>query len=344
MANLDKASRELFKRKPDEYFQSLDALHEHCRQEREASSDLWRPPQLLAPLVEHGTVSVALETGPPARLNDWSFSQLCRMAGINRETINRLTPETASLALRETLPQAEKPSQILVANDTVRSVHGVAYTRLWNAELLDVVRDAAPEFQLPRQGYNGATGLYCGEQDLFCFLIDPNGWIEIGGQEYAPGFFVWNSEVGRRSLGIQTFWYQKICANHIVWDATEVIEFTRKHTANVRDGLDEIRRLIGMLVERRDARRDGFARVIENAQTLKLGNDEEEVAKVLAKHDIPKRLAGAAIEVARISNPETRYTLAALVDSMTRFSQAYTFAGERTEIDYRVSSLLALAV
>lgn len=343
MANLDKASRELFRRKPDEFFQSLDELHQHCRSEREASSDLWRPPQLLSPHVENGTVSVVLETGPPARLNDWSFSQLCRMSGINRETINRLTPETASIALRETLPQAEKPSQILIANDTVRSVHGVAYTRLWNAELLDVVRESAPEFQQPRKGYNGATGLYCGEQDLFCFLIDPNGWIDIGGQEYAPGFFVWNSEVGRRSLGIQTFWYQKICANHIVWDATDVIEFTRKHTANVRDGLNEIRRLIETLVKRRDARRDGFARVMEKARTIKLGNDRDEVEKVLDKFDVPKRISGAALEVARLSNPETRYTLSAILDSLTRFSQGTWFAGERTEMDVRISALLALA-
>ena len=50
-----------------------------------------------------------------------------------------------------------------------------------------------------------------GEQDMFCFMIDPTGWIEIEGENFAPGFFVWNSEVGRRSLGIQTFWFQAIC-------------------------------------------------------------------------------------------------------------------------------------
>ena len=115
--------------------------------------------------------------------------------------------------------------------------------------------------------FNGATGLYCGEQDLFAFMIDPNGWIEIGGEEFAPGFFVWNSEVGRRSLGIQAFWYQRICMNHIVWDATDVIEFTRKHTASVQEGLGEIRRIIAQLVERRDVRRDGFHRVVTRAMS-----------------------------------------------------------------------------
>ena len=52
--------------------------------------------------------------------------------------------------------------------------------------------------------------------------------------------------MGKRSLGIQTFWMQAVCANHLVWDATDVIEWKRKHTANVRDGLGEIRRIQGM--------------------------------------------------------------------------------------------------
>ena len=70
-------------------------------------------------------------------------------------------------------------------------------------------------------------------------MIDPTGWAEIDGQAFAPGFFVWNSEVGKRSLGIQTFWFQKVCQNHIVWDATEVVDFSRKHTANVRERDDQ---------------------------------------------------------------------------------------------------------
>jgi|GEM_PF-3272636 hypothetical protein len=41
-------------------------------------------------------------------------------------------------------------------------------------------------------------------QDMFAFLIDPTGWTEIEGQAFAPGLFVWNSEAGRRCLGIQT--------------------------------------------------------------------------------------------------------------------------------------------
>ena len=92
--------------------------------------------------------------------------------------------------------------QILTTGPSIRSIHGTAYSRLWNSELLETVAECAGEFSPPQTAMTGATGLYCGEQDLFCFLIDPAGWIEIGEEAFAPGFFVWNSEVGRRSLGI----------------------------------------------------------------------------------------------------------------------------------------------
>ena len=95
----------------------------------------------------------------------------------------------------------------------------------------------AVDFQPPQKGMNGATGLYCGEQDMFCLIIDPAGWTEIDGEAVAPGFFLWNSEVGRRSIGIQTFWFQVVCQNHIVWDVVDGAEFTRKHIANVHESL-----------------------------------------------------------------------------------------------------------
>jgi hypothetical protein len=103
---------------------------------------------------------------------------------------------------------------LLVQDSNVRSIHGTAYTRLWDADLVMTIREFAVDFQPPQKGVGGGTGLYAGEQDMFCFLIDPAGWCEIAGEPFAPGFFVWNSEVGRRSLGIETFWFQAVCANH----------------------------------------------------------------------------------------------------------------------------------
>ncbi len=156
-------------------------------------------------------------------MNDWSFGQLCRLSGIARDTVNRLTRTTATRGSPRRAAGAEAPTTVHPGGN-LRSIHAASYTRLHNADLLDVAKEVAGDFEPPPKGINGATGLYGGEQDMFCFLIDPAGWTEIDGEAFAPGFFLWNSEVGCRSVGIQTFWFQAICRNHIVWDAVEVIE------------------------------------------------------------------------------------------------------------------------
>ncbi len=47
MQNLTRASRELFRRTPDETFPSLSALVSHCRDQREQGEDHWIPPMAL---------------------------------------------------------------------------------------------------------------------------------------------------------------------------------------------------------------------------------------------------------------------------------------------------------
>ena len=259
-----------------------------------------------------------------------------------KDTINRLSWKTASKVLEETLPFSHKPVQLLSTGDQLRSIHGVGYTRLWNAELLDLVQEFASDFTPPQKAMDGtSTGLYCGEQDMFAFLIDPLGWAEIDGEAFAPGFFLWNSEVGRRTMGVQTFWFQRVCQNHIVWDAVEIVEFTRKHTANVREGLSSIRRIIEGLVAKRDSRRDGFVNVMRRAMVERLGENSDEVTKELVKHDIPKHLIRDALEIARTQGG---FTIFSLVDALTRLSQQAKHAGDRAELDLRIGQLISLAL
>ncbi len=101
---------------------------------------------------------------------------------------------------------------------------------------------------------------------------------------------------------MQTFWFQAVCQNHIVWDAVEVVDFSRKHTANVYESVAEIRGIIARLVETRDERRDGFVQVVKKAMETRLGSSSDEVLKVLAKQGITRTLAKEALEVARTGN------------------------------------------
>lgn len=341
MSNLTRAHFELFRRTPDECFSSLRDLGEHCRGQRDRSFDRWHLPQAIRarPLA---TNSLAVEAGTDGAftMNAWSFGQLCQLAKVSKDTVNRLSPETAARVFEETLPTGKKPLQLLTEGDTVRSVHGTAYTRLHNADLVAILHEFATDFGPPQRASTGGTGLYCGEEDMFCFLIDPLGWVEIDGEAFAPGFFLWNSEVGKRSLGIETFWFQAVCQNHIVWDAVEVVEFARKHTANVHESLSEIRRIIERLVQKRDERKDGFAKVVRKAMETRLGDDAEEVADVLAKAGVSQVLRKQALDLAR---EQGRFTIFSLVDALTRLSGAFKNAGDRTEADQKAGRLLQLA-
>jgi hypothetical protein len=338
---LKRAHDELFRRAPDECFPSFDALARHCQEEKEKSLDRWHPPPALRPRPE-GPGELLLDVGTDGAfaMNDWSFGQLCGLARVSKETPNRLSAETADRVLEETLPHGKKALQLLTKGDTIRSVLGVGCTRLHNADLLTMLREFATDFTPPQKAAQGGTGLYCGEQDMFVFMIDPTGWAEIEDQAFAPGFFIWNSEVGKRSIGVETFWFRAVCANHLVWDAVEVVEFSRKHTAKVHEAFGEMRRLIETLVQKRDERRDGFVRVMKKAMETRLGDNAEEVSKVLTQAGVQRALVKRALEIAQ---SQGRFTIFALVDALTRIAGEMKNAGERTDADEKASRLLALA-
>lgn len=340
MTNLKHAHNELFRRGPDETFQSLSDLAKFCRDQKEKSTDLWIPPKNLEAATNADFLNFGVVDGERYQLNDWSFTQLCQLAKVGKETVNRLSPDTAARVFRETLPSGNKPLQLFTEENRVRSIHQASYTRLHNAEVVSMLQEFAVDFSPPQKAMTGGTGLYAGEQDMFCFLIDPLGWTEIEGENFAPGFFVWNSEVGKRSVGISTFWFQAVCENHIVWDAIEVVEVTRKHTANVSEVLGEIRRTIEDLVNKRDARKDGFANAIRKAMSTTLGEDADEVLKVLAEKGITRTLAKKALDLAI---EKGRFTIFSVVDALTRLAGEAEFIGDRTVLDEKAASLLALA-
>lgn len=337
--NLTRASRELFRRAADEAFPSMAALADYCRAKKENSTDRWLPPAALRAVPIMDELILSAGDGEPVRMNDWSFTQLCSLARVSKDTVNRLSAETAARVFGETIPRANKPIQLFAEEGRLRSLHGVSYTRLFDVEVLSMLQEFAEGFGPPPVGMNGMTGLYAGEQDMFCFLIDPTGWVEVNGEAFAPGIFCWNSEVGKRSVGVSTFWFQAVCRNHIVWDATEVVELTRKHTGKVGEALADIRKVVAALVEKRDARRDGFVSVIKKAMETTLGADAEEVLKVLSQQGVGKALGKRAVELAQAQG---RFTVFSLVDALTRMAGEFTNAGDRLQADQEAAKLLEL--
>ncbi|NLX21327.1 MAG: hypothetical protein GXY55_06590 [Phycisphaerae bacterium] len=121
MQNLTRASEELFRRSPDERFGSLTELWQFCQNEKQHAAEHWPAPQSVRPNCQPGTVVLGFDMDREFYLNDWSFSQLCRLAGVSKDTLNRLSPETASRALQETMP-TERPEGPFNQHDGWREI------------------------------------------------------------------------------------------------------------------------------------------------------------------------------------------------------------------------------
>ena len=147
-------------------------------------------------------------------LTDWSFSQLCSIAGVDRRTVNKVREETAARIFSETLPQRGPAVQTYRVGDALESIHGSAYTGY-------SMRTSSRRSSIRPTVSTGAT-VERSEDRVILRPARPllvshgrNGRLDGDrGEQFAPGFFVWNSEVGKTTVGIQSFWFQKSCSNH----------------------------------------------------------------------------------------------------------------------------------
>jgi len=103
--------------------------------------------------------------------------------------------------------------------------------RIWNSEITSRLCDleARGPWQPAPAAFDGSRGLYMGDRDLFAFMVDSGRRIfeKLPGGGLSRGFFVWNSEVGAASFGIQTFFYEYVCVS-------------TKNSSTIGDKLDAI--------------------------------------------------------------------------------------------------------
>jgi hypothetical protein len=85
------------------------------------------------------------------------------------------------------------------------------------------------------------TTLFASDRDMFMFLADEDRRIDVpagrngSGGSTARGFFVWNSEVGDKTLGLGFFLFDYVCCNRIVWGADQYTEVRIRHTKGAPD-------------------------------------------------------------------------------------------------------------
>lgn len=342
------AHKEWRDRPADERFASWGDLVNNVKADKAASKEVVIVGGGISVLPRQPEMYLSAK-GRGAPLNEWSFGQVARLAGAPPGYLQTLSAETAARALNEGLAAVDADLKLLIRQGAVAAVNGPRYSRVYDADLLrqiDGMVQSGSWRNPPARSNNGSNnaGLYRGQRDMFVFLVNEESRIDDGSPEgLARGFFLWNSEVGARSFGISTFLYRYVCGNHIVWDATDVVESRLRHIGEVHGRIrGEIELHLGAWAQ--ESAREVEAK-IKVAKSKILGKNQAEVVKSVVKATgLPQGTVIGAWEGASgwtsvDGAPDTAW---GMTQALTRYAQSSKWIGGRTDVDRAAGQLLSV--
>src|SRR5271155_2177207 len=306
LTELMQAHRQWMSRAPDERFTSMLDMQEFKRRLRDNSrSHVISSRGLNVRPVEDDPRALQIKgygNGLPAAApTHWSFGQLCSLAspGNSPASYFRETQMPAPMIadclnynLRFTRG-VEDIGVLLTTNEDgsvneLRSVNGPNYGRIYDAEVVDTLVEkfgdgVSGQWRVPGEFGKRVTvtkdntTLYASDRDMFVFLADEENRIELPNRRagrfgsFARGFFVWNSEVGKTTLGAGFFLFDYVCCNRIIWGADQYTEVRIRHTKGAPDRwLEEV---MPVLREYSQASAKPVIQAIEDARKKRIETD-----------------------------------------------------------------------
>ena len=251
--NLMDAHDQWAKRPQDQRFQTLEELKAAVDNRRRISRESVTEVMNLKTVPTDGGIMLDND-GQILEPTWWSFGQLATKTESPAKFLRDLSPETASTVLNERLGQLRtkysrktdsecnvKLMRLEEDNGSVlQALTGPKYGRIWDSDVLQMVQTIvdrsdgkfhAPKAYSPSTGQPVPSGLYGSDHDVFAFMVDGGSLLDAGPRaQLNRGFFVWNSEVGAATFGVQTFLFNVVCGNHIVWGAQDINKFIIRHT------------------------------------------------------------------------------------------------------------------
>jgi hypothetical protein len=368
MTNLYKASAQWASRPDDQRFLDLESLKAHVAGRRLISREATLRLDELSVDADDENVYLSGHNGAPVSFTNWSFGQLAQQVGAPAGYLRKLPAQVAKLNLLVGLngERGTEQSKLLYSygqdeqRGELRGMTGPMYGRIWDEQVVDAVQhmnadgrwtvptpfkkpgDTAPSTFIVDKH---STTLYASDRDVFMFLVDEDRAIEVDDQAYFRGFYVWNSEVGRATFGISTFLYSYVCANRIIWNATDVQELRIRHTALAPDRF--IEQALPALNAMSDASPQPIINAIKEAKATKIADTVAGVEKWLADKGIGKLESKVGIELAArggdtgaSGDPTNVWDV---VQGLTALARDIPHADERITFERQVGALLTAA-
>jgi len=348
-------------RPADQRFNSLDEMFDATHAYASQAAEAVMPWDRLNVETDGDDLAIVGPSGTPAKLTHYSFGQLASRAEAPASYLRGLPAGLAAENIRHGLASkgSDSQAQLLLHRNgdlVLRAITGDAYTRIWNHEIIDRLRDVSGPFGLvpARQTmtWDGsplppeeqrAPALYASDHDMFVFLMTPDRPItDPTGQPLFRGVITVNSEVGDCSLKVLGFYFRDICQNHIVWGATQLDEIKLTHVGQIRRRWLEATWGIRRYLESSTAQ---DASKLRELGVRIAGTKEEVLDALFGKRSLGltrKALTASYDAVIPDQDGDPR-TVWGIAQGITRYSQTVPYADERTSLDRAAGKLLAMS-
>jgi hypothetical protein len=349
------ASAQWASRPADEKFNSFEALHAATKAYAVAAREKTVPWTSLRVEARETDLSLIGSAGVPATLTHYAFGQLASRIEAPASYLRALPPTLAAQNINHGLKEKVNGEAQLLFHQNggliLRAATSEKYARIWNYEVVARLQEAAHRFNMvpARQTFSWSgdavpadapAALYASDHDMFAFAMSTTADVkDPTGATLRRGVIVQNSEVGDCSLKMMRFLFRDLCANHIIWGASEVMDIRLTHMGDIRqrwsDAVLQIRKYL-----------DGSGTLQEDMlkrTSHVLAASKEEVLDLLfgiRKLGFSRKLLEAGYDAVKPEEDGPANTVWGMAQGLTRYSQTVPYADERQVIDRQAGKLL----
>lgn len=368
---LTEASYQFMNRPSDERFCSLTDLHAFTSKQHAASQQKNVSSRKInfAPTSDNKGIVIAGKESE-ANPTHWSFTQLSSLAGVPASLLRSqceaglapLATDNLNAGMKVIRDVEEVGIMIRREEDipspqsiTLAAATGPKYGRVWNSQVTAALTkrfgNGVNDTDWTVPGFFGVpldsitkenTTLFASDRDMFVFLADEKNRITLPNRRngkqgsLARGFFIWNSEVGSKSLGIAFFLFDYSCCNRIVWGVQEYQRIALRHTVTAPDRwIDELH---PVLISYGNASSSPIEARLIAAQNTKLDKAEEFLANRFGPRQAKQMLT--TFEIDEQKPVETMWDA---VTCVTGFAKTIEHTDTRVEMERQGGALLDLA-
>ena len=179
------------------------------------------------------------------------------------------------------------------------------------------------------------------------FLVDDTNPFEIGrlrngDPDYVfRGFYVWNSEVGSKTMGISTFLLRGVCQNRNLWGVEDKHTTSIRHTKNAGERLEST--LEPALVEYSNSSGNSFIKAISNAKQTKVCNSKDDGLIWLTNQGFVKSVAEKVISTHEVEEQTIPTSVWDMCQGITALARNIGHTDVRIDLEKRAAKLMAKA-